>query len=94
MRIPESERATYLQTLTRAQALAAAGDFAAGRDHLADGLERARAAEADGEPWGKALIARYELGLAWYTHHCGGPRKRSGTRGRRPAPEPCSSPSG
>ena len=88
MAIPDSERTEYLVALSEARALAAGGDYAAGRARLSERLERAHAEAAAGKPWGRLLAVRYELGLRWFAHHFGPPPARDEGQASIEAPSP------
>lgn len=70
--LPDTELATYLDTIDTAVLLARHGEVMKGFSCLCEGLECARDAAADGEPWGPALVRQYEEARDRYVERYGG----------------------
>ena len=67
--IPTEERAILVGVLERAAELAVAGRVAAGYRYLLLGLRRAEALVQEGEPYGPALLRRYQVVEESYARH-------------------------
>lgn len=69
-RIPRVELDTLVMTATDAVDCALAGEVADGYTALLAGLERAREI-SEGEPWGPALITRWQIAVHGYCERYG-----------------------
>jgi hypothetical protein len=64
--VPHAEINVFLITIRQALALAKAGHAEEGYVALLSGLRRAQGAEKVGQPWGGALVKRWQGALAGY----------------------------